>query len=162
MTYRRSAALGAIPLLATLLVAVPGCSRKHGGEAAFERRPSSRGTSGSGVDFASLPFEAALSKAKSGKTLVMVDVYTDWCGWCKKLDKDVFADSRVASALKDVVPIRVNAERGGEAVVRRYSVQGFPTILFVDGDGNVVKRVDGYVPVERMLEMIAALPRSTA
>ncbi len=93
------------------------------------------------------------------KQLVLVDVYTDWCGWCKKLDQEVFADARVAEAARDLVAIRVDAEKGGEKVAERYSVEGFPTILFVDGSGNVVKRVDGYVDAAEMLRILSALPK---
>src|SRR5271155_4177100 len=41
---------------------------------------------------------------------VLADVYTDWCGWCKKLDKDVLTDSDVVSYLqKQFICVKVNA-----------------------------------------------------
>ena len=46
-------------------------------------------------------------------------------------------------------------------MARRYDVQGFPTILFVDGSGKLVlKRIDGYVDVDEMLRVLSALPKA--
>ena len=137
-----------IRLLATVLLALlsmTACARPEG------RADESR-SSGPGVAFASGSFDEALARARSEKRLLLVDVYTDWCGWCKKLDRDVFGDARVAEASRGLVAVRINAEKGGEKVAQRYDVQGYPTILFVDGSGNVVKRIDGYVDAAEMLQ----------
>ena len=107
-------------------------------------------------------FTEGLKEASATNKKVLVDVYTDWCGWCKKLDRDVYSDTRVAAALKDVIPVKVNAEKGGEDVARRYNVEGFPTILFVNASGEVVKRIDGYVDADDMLRTIQGLPRTRA
>jgi thioredoxin-related protein len=64
----------------------------------------------------------------------------------------------VAEAARELVAVRVNAEKGGEKVADRYDVQGYPTVLFLDGSGKVVKRVDGYVDVSEMLKILSALP----
>ena len=142
-------------LLAAALIAVlpmAACSRPEGG--ANETR-----SSGPGVAFTSGTFDEALARARSEKRLLLVDVYTDWCGWCKKMDREVFADARVAEASRGLVAVRVNSEKGGENVARRYDVQGYPTILFVDGSGNIVKRIDGYVDAAEMLQVLSALPK---
>ncbi|MBK9088486.1 MAG: thioredoxin family protein [Holophagales bacterium] len=110
--------------------------------------------SGPGITFASGTFDEALARARSEKRLLLVDVYTDWCGWCKKLDREVFGDAKVAEASRGLVAVRINAEKGGETVARRYDVQGYPTVLFVDGSGSVVKRIDGYVDAAEMLQTI--------
>ena len=143
-------------LFAALLIAclpMTACSHPEGGA------DGSR-ASGPGITFASGTFDEALARARSEKKLLLVDVYTDWCGWCKKLDREVFADPRVAEASRSLVAIRVNAEKGGESVARRFDVQGYPTVLFVDGSGNVVKRVDGYVDTAEMLKILGALPKA--
>ncbi len=44
------------------------------------------------------------------------------------------------------VPIKVNAEKEGAAAAKKYSVNGFPTILFVDGAGTVQSKIGGYMP----------------
>ncbi len=145
-----------IRLLATVLLALlsmTACARPEG------RAAESR-SSGPGVAFASGSFDEALARARSEKKILLVDVYTDWCGWCKKLDRDVFGDVRVAEASRALVAVRINAEKEGEKVAQHYDVQGYPTVLFVDGSGSVVKRIDGYVDAAEMLQTLRALPKS--
>jgi thiol:disulfide interchange protein len=140
---------------AALIALLPlvSCSRPSGDAGG----PGARGP---GISFTSAGFDEALARARSEKKLLLVDVYTDWCGWCKKLDREVFSDARVASAAGGLVAVRVNAEKGGEKVAERFDVNGYPTILFVDGTGTVVKRVEGYVDVDEMLEILSALPKA--
>ncbi len=135
------------------LAALASCSRPPGGA-------DGPGAKGPGISFAAAGFDEALDRARSEKKLLLVDVYTDWCGWCKKLDREVFSDARVASAASRLVAVKVNAEKGGEKVAERFAVSGYPTILFVDGAGNVVKRVEGYVDADEMLEILSTLPKA--
>lgn len=109
--------------------------------------------------FTSLNLSEALGRARTENRLVMVDIYTDWCGYCKKLDKETYADARVAEALRGVIAIKVNAEKGGEAVAERYRVNGFPTVIFLSGSGEIVRKVEGYVGADEMLEIVASLKR---
>ena len=37
---------------------------------------------------------AAMSEARRTGKIVMIDVYTDWCGWCKRMDRDTYANPR--------------------------------------------------------------------
>lgn len=110
------------------------------------------------LPFSSLSFEDALVRARAENKLVLVDVYTDWCGWCTKMDRDVFTDARVRTALLGVVPIRVNAEKGpGRRVAERYRVNGLPTFLLVNADGDVVRRFEGYKSAEAFLRALGPL-----
>lgn len=90
--------------------------------------------------------DAATRAARSGKKLVLVDFYTDWCGYCKKLEAEVFPDPRVVKAVGAVVPVRLNAEREGTALAQKFGVTSFPTLLFLDETGGEVTRINGYIP----------------
>ncbi len=147
---RRAPRILAVALLA-LLPAV-ACSRPEGSA-------DTAIASGSGIAFSPGGFDEALARARAENRLLLVDVYTDWCGWCKKLDREVFADGRVGAAAKDLVAVKVNAEKGGEEIARRYRVRGYPTILFLDGAGKVVERIDGYVDAGEMVKVVSALPK---
>lgn len=58
-----------------------------------------------------LGFNEGLSKAAKEKKLVLIDVYTDWCIWCKEMDKNVYTDKSVIDYMnKHYVPVKLNAE----------------------------------------------------
>src|SRR6266853_5802987 len=80
-------------------------------------------------------YDVGLERAKKDKKLVMVDVYTDWCGWCKKLDKDTYSDKDVEAKLtKDFIAVKVNPEKSqrNAKLSRDFDTTGYPHIVFVD------------------------------
>ena len=92
-----------------------------------------------------LPWErdlsSALARAGSENKIVMVDFYTDWCGW---FDQNTLSDSNVQRALERVVSVRLNAEKDGREAAERFRVDEYPTILFLDARGEEVGRISGY------------------
>jgi len=116
------------------------------GVAALNRGGGSQSPSGGA---AAVPWEhdlpTALARAGNEKKLVMVDLYTDWCKWCKQLDQTTLADADVQRALGRFVSVRLNAEKDGREVAERFNVDGYPTILFLDASGGEVGRIPGYL-----------------
>ncbi len=117
------------------------------------------GSGGEGADGASvLPWErdlsTALERAGNEKKLVMVDLYTDWCGWCKTLDRTTLSDAGVRRALEAVVSVRLNAEKDGMDVARRFNVDGYPTIIFLNARGDEVGRIPGYLEPRPFLAVV--------
>jgi len=88
--------------------------------------------------------EEALAEAKKRGTLVVVDAYADWCGWCKKLDRDTLADATVQERLKDFTLLKLDTDVHG-SFASRLGVRGLPTTLVLDANGNVVDRKVGYM-----------------
>ena len=86
-----------------------------------------------------------LALAQSSKKPVMADFYAVWCGWCKKLDKDVYTDPEVAALSKQFVCVKVDTDKYGQES-SKYGVQGLPTIIFMNPDGSVIDKVVGYSP----------------
>jgi thiol:disulfide interchange protein len=110
---------------------------------------------GGGIEWLT-SFDAALSTAGEQNLPVMIDFYTDWCGWCKKLDSETYVDNQVVAAAVDFVSVKINADLDRETA-SRYKITGFPTILFVDAAGSEIHRVIGYRPAQDFLrEMKAA------
>ena len=54
--------------------------------------------------------DSALNSAESSGEPVMADFYTDWCGWCKKLDEDTYSDSKVNDLAGSFVCVKINAD----------------------------------------------------
>ena len=108
--------------------------------------------------------DEALSDASQKKKYVLADVYTDWCGWCKKLDKDTFQDGQMVKYLKSkFICVKVNAEgsKASRAVAKKYHVHGFPCSLVFNTDGKYIGRLSGYMEPDKFqsaLEELIAHP----
>ncbi len=89
-------------------------------------------------------YNVARAKAIATGKPLFIDVYTDWCGWCKKLDSTVYPDARVQQLARSFVMVRLNAEGNGAAFARSLRVTGYPTLFFVTARGGQVARI-GYI-----------------
>jgi thiol:disulfide interchange protein len=101
-----------------------------------------------------------LTTAKSARRWVLVDCYTDWCHWCKRLDTDVFQNPTVASKLGNhFVWVKCNTEdeSKGVWVKDRYGIQGYPCILILDPSGNEKGRIMGYLPPDAFVSRVAGI-----
>jgi thioredoxin-related protein len=88
----------------------------------------------------------ALEKARKEDKLVMVDFYTDWCYWCKVLEKKTFSDPVIKEKIKEkFILIRLNAEKqDGIELAKRYGIHSYPLCMFINPDKQVVSMVAGY------------------
>jgi thioredoxin-related protein len=110
--------------------------------------------------------EEALQLNSKEPRMMVIDVYTDWCGWCKRMDAGTFSDPEVATILnRDFYPVKLNAEgkedivigertfkfvnNGGSgyhelaAVITRGRLS-YPTISYVDEQGRIISVEPGY------------------
>jgi thiol:disulfide interchange protein len=89
----------------------------------------------------------AFDLAKAEGKLIVVDVYTDWCGWCKKMDKTVYADPAVVALSRRQVFVKLNAEDRdqGQGFARQMGVSGYPTTIILDGQARVLQLAEGYI-----------------
>ena len=108
------------------------------------------------VHFKDLAFKDALKEASKGHKIVMVDLYTDWCGWCKRLDRDTYSDDTVGKyADENFVSLKINAEQGeGKDLAKSYQVSGYPTILFFNEKGEEIHRLVGYQSAVKFKETL--------
>jgi thiol-disulfide isomerase/thioredoxin len=86
---------------------------------------------------------AALRAAQLEGKPVMADFYTDWCGWCKKLDNETYANKEVIDLSAQFVCAKVDGDKNVN-MVSKYNIRGYPTIIFFSSKGEEDKRVGGY------------------
>ncbi len=98
----------------------------------------------------------AIHAAKDrGKALVL-EFYTTWCHPCKQFAAEVLSRPEVKTALTSVMFVRYDAEAGpGVAAAARFNVRAYPTLLVIDGTGQMITRQEGTLPVDGMLQFVA-------
>jgi len=96
-------------------------------------------------------FDDALKAAQEQNKKVIVDVYTDWCGWCKKMDRDSYSNKDIKELINDdFIYVKLDAEsysvvhyRGksytGVELAAFFEVSGYPTHVFLEPDSKVIE-----------------------
>lgn len=122
-------------------------------------------------------WEETIDKAQKNKKMIIVDVYTDWCGWCKRMEKMTFSENHIAKYINDhFYAVKFNAEMKDPIVLKgkeyRYVKNGkrgyhelalallqgrlsYPSIVFMDENFNVIQAIPGFQSSEDFEKMIA-------
>lgn len=121
-----------------------------------------------------ITLEEAFAKTKTAPRKILIDVYTDWCGWCKVMDKKTFTDPKVVSYVnQNYYAVKFNAEsrkdvKIGETVYKFDAanrahqaaialLQGrmsYPSIVYLDEEFNMIQPVPGYMEVKPFHQII--------
>ncbi|MFC1561375.1 thioredoxin family protein [candidate division KSB1 bacterium] len=111
-------------------------------------------------------FDDGLAKAGQEKKLILLDIYTDWCTWCKEMDNTVYTNNQVVDYINEhYVAVKLNAESDNRIhymdnnLTQRelsYAMQvvSYPTTVFLKADGKPIIRLPGYVPPETFRDII--------
>jgi thioredoxin-related protein len=102
-------------------------------------------------------FDEGVALAKEQNKKVLVDVYTDWCVWCKKMDKEVYPDRGVGQSInQNFIAVKLNAESQNQvsfdgtkmseaSLAQAMGVTGYPTVLFLDPSAKPITKISGYM-----------------
>jgi thioredoxin-related protein len=123
-----------------------------------------------------LTFEQAIEKSKTEKRKIFIDVYTDWCGWCKVMDKSTFSEPNVAKILNEkFYPVKFDAEQTEDVVFSGTTFKfipsgskgthqlaaallnnqmSYPTVVFLDENFAMIQPLPGYQKAEEFHKII--------
>lgn len=110
---------------------------------------------GQGIEFFKGTWKEALAQAKKEGKLIFMDAYAEWCGPCKMMAARVFTDARVGEFYnRHFINVKMDMEKGeGLELRKKYPVSAYPTLLFIDDQGELVKKSVGAKPVEPFLKL---------
>lgn len=111
---------------------------------------------GQGVDFRDLSLDEALAQAAKEKKHVFVDCYTQYCGPCKYMNKNVFPVEKVGDCLNSRF-VCVKYDFSGAKhrdLIAKYGVRGYPTILILRPDGTVLQKIVGNRKSDELIEAV--------
>ena len=103
-------------------------------------------------------YKKAQQEAKAGNKFLLLDFTgSDWCGWCKKFDREVLLQPEFKDFARDnLVVVELDFPRGkpqtpdlkkqNRELAQQYEIVGFPTIVVLSADGQKLWRYDGYFP----------------
>lgn len=120
--------------------------------------------------------EAEKMQLKNPEKPLFIDIYTDWCSWCKKMDKSTFQDKSVIEHInQNYIPVKFNAEqkenitfrgneykymnsgRNGFNLLAYHLLQGqmsFPSYVLISSDGKISNIIRGYYSSKEFIEVL--------
>lgn len=124
----------------------------------------SLGLTAQGQEIKWMKFEEAIEANSKDPKMVLVDVYTDWCGWCKKMDKETFTDPKVIEHINaNFYPVKLNAEntkRSFEFMGKKYNesqmaaamrVRSYPNFVIIEPNLQNIAQLPGYRTPDQFL-----------
>ena len=102
-------------------------------------------------------FNSGLDAARKQKKPIVIDFYADWCHWCKVMEESTFGEKNISRKLNsDYIAVKVDTQKNERITYRGVNytpltfaqavgVDGLPTVLFLDRDGNPITRLGGYI-----------------
>jgi thiol-disulfide isomerase/thioredoxin len=112
-------------------------------------------TQGQGIDFFHGTFAEAVEKAKKEDKLVFMDAFAEWCGPCKRMAATVFKEEKVGNFFnQNFVNVKMDMEKGeGQELSGRFNVSAYPTLLFINGKGDLVQAGVGGLMSDEFLNL---------
>ena len=139
-------ALVGVTTLPTIAALDPVKSGRAGGKMALK-------DDSDGIQFTEASWKDILKKAKAEKKVIFLDAYASWCGPCKMLQKNVFTKKAVGDFYNSkFINVKMDMEKGeGPALAQVYPLEAYPTLLYIDGNGKILRKVLGLQTPEALI-----------
>lgn len=110
-----------------------------------------------------MSYEDAVKASKKNPKKIFLDVYTDWCGWCKKMDKSTLKDPKITSYMnKKYYAVKLDAESDKNIVYmgkkisekelagKVFRITGYPTTVYLESNEKLIQPIPGFLSVPDM------------
>ncbi len=117
----------------------------------FAQKPPTEG----GIQFLHDDWKTAVRLSKSMNKPIFLDAYTTWCGPCKTMSRTTFLDKKVIAFCNEkFINLKMDMEQGeGITLAKKYGIKAYPTLLFLDNEGNILHRAAGLHDTEQFLRL---------
>jgi thioredoxin-related protein len=154
-------------LLASVLLLAPLCGIASGAPAPVKKAASREAASPGKSAVQWVALEDGVKRAAASGKYVFVTVYTDWCGYCRKLNTVTLRAQPVLAELdKNFQSVRINAESAKpvvwkgkqmserEVAGKAWGVTGFPTMLFLSPKGEIIGSYSAFAEPDLMVNLL--------
>ena len=110
---------------------------------------------GNGITFHQGTWSEALASAKKENKLIFLDISASWCPPCRMLKARTFPNPDVGTFFNaNFINVEVDGEEGeGIDLAKKYQIRSYPSLIFVNGNGDVVTQTAGYHNPKEFVEL---------
>lgn len=124
-----------------------------------------------------IPFEKAIELNKENPKPILIDLYTDWCGWCKRMDATTYKNKTIVKYINDTYyAVKMDGEgkedityqgktfkfvQQGRSKYHQFAAailkgkMSYPSTAFFNKEGQLIQTVPGYLTAERFEKILA-------
>ena len=100
------------------------------------------------------PYKEGMALGRDLKKKILISFHADWCGYCKKMDRETFKNKAVAQFMNDnFIAVKVNSDRENN-IASRYRVKGLPSTWFITENGERISNLPGFVPPDLFINIL--------